>query len=251
MLEFEQHKTNKGQPDCFDCLVRKHAICSLCCEEELVKLNNIKTYRTFSKGETITYAGQKITHVGTPVSGIASISQMLVDGRRQIMGILLPGDFIGRPGRHISQFDIVTSSQVMLCRFEIGFFEKLFASSQSLAQRLLEIKMDELDAAREWMLVLGRKSARERIASLFYMIATKAKILKQNSHQKSSDFELLITREELADYLGLTIETVSRQITALTRDGVISIERQRKISVRDLSQLLVETGNDYSGDILN
>ena len=211
-----------------------------------MKLNNFKTYRTFSKGETITYAGQEISHVGTFVSGIASIAQMLVDGRRQIMGMLLPSDFIGRPGRHISQFDIVASSEVMLCRFEMSLFEKILTNSKSLGPRLLEMTMNELDSAREWMLLLGRKSARERIASLFYMIATKAKELEENSRGNVGDFELLVTREELADLLGLTVETISRQITALSRDGVIKLQGQRKVVVPDLNQLLDQTGNYYT-----
>jgi len=210
----------------------------------------MKTYRTYAKGEMITYAGAEISHVGTLVKGVASISQGLDDGRRQIMGILLPSDFIGRPGRRTAQYDITAASEVVMCRFEITAFERLLAASPALGPRLLEMTMDELDAAREWMLLLGRKSAREKIATLIAMIALKSRSLAGGDVNDAFDFALPLTRETLADYLGLTIETVSRQITALRKDEVISIKGQRQITIPDFRRLLDETGDDYSGNVL-
>ena len=237
--------------DCGDCPIRRQAICARCNIDELEALNAIKTYRTFAKGETICYAGETITHVGTLVTGIAAISQGLEDGRRQIMGILLPSDFVGRPGRLVSQYDIVAASEVVMCRFKIGAFESMLAESPALGPRLLEMTLDELDAAREWMLLLGRKSARERIATLLFMIATKNRTLRELDDQTKFTFELPLTRETLADYLGLTIETVSRQFTALRKDKVIELQGQRQVTVPDFHRLLDETGDDYSGNVLS
>jgi len=236
--------------DCGACPIQRQAICSRCETDELNILEQMKSYRTYSKGEMITYTGAPVSHVGTLVSGVASISQGLEDGRRQIMGILLPSDFIGRPGARVAQYDITASSEVTMCRFEINAFEKLLATSPALGPRLLEMTMDELDAAREWMLLLGRKSAREKIATLLFMIAMKNKSLSGSDANEALDFTLPLTRETLADYLGLTIETVSRQFSALRKDGVIHVQGQRHITIPDLRRLLVEAGDDYSGSVL-
>jgi len=236
--------------NCGDCPIQRQAICSRCGSDELLVLEKMKTYRTYEKGEMITYSGAPVTHVGTLVSGVASISQGLDDGRRQIMGILLPSDFVGRPGASEAHYDITAASEVVMCRFEIRAFERLLATSPALAPRLLEMTMDELDAAREWMLLLGRKSAREKIATLIYMIALKTRSLSGASAGEAFAFMLPLTRETLADYLGLTIETVSRQISALRRDGVVSLAGQREILIPDFRRLLDETGDDYSGNVL-
>jgi CRP/FNR family transcriptional regulator len=119
-----------------------------------------------------------------------------------------------------------------------------------IAQRLLEMTLDELDAAREWMLLLGRKTAREKIASLLAIIARRDAMLQLKTMQGRSVFDLPLTREEMADYLGLTLETVSRQISALKRDGVIMLEGKRHVTVTNMDRLLEEAGDDSDGGML-
>ena len=138
-----------------------------------------------------------------------------------------------------------------MCRFAINAFEKMLGESPALGPRLLEMTLDELDAAREWMLLLGRKSARERIATLLYMIATRSRSLHPDQDNVNFRFELPLTRETLADYLGLTIETVSRQFTALRKDRIIELQGQRQVTIPDFRRLLDETGDDYSGSVLS
>ena len=98
---------------------------------------------------------------------------------------------------------------------------------------MLEMTLDELDAAREWMLLLGRKTAREKIASLLAIVARRDASLHLRTPQGRMVFDLPLTREAMADYLGLTLETVSRQMSALKRDGVITLEGKRHITVPD------------------
>ncbi len=235
---------------CGDCPIRYQAVCSRCDNSELGKLEKIKSYKTFEKNESIYFQGQRLTHVGTIVSGVASLSRSLEDGRRQVLGILLPGDFIGRPGRRVSDYDIVASADVMICKFEIGAFEEILDASPALGPRLLEISMDELDVARSWMLLLGRKSAREKVASLIYMISSKLNQLQEITKTENFEFDLPLTREQIADHLGLTTETVSRHITALKNSEVIIPRGQRHITIPSFSSLLEETGDDYSGDVI-
>ncbi|MGB0905797.1 MAG: helix-turn-helix domain-containing protein, partial [Mangrovicoccus sp.] len=114
----------------------------------------------------------------------------------------------------------------------------------------LEMTLDELDAAREWMLLLGRKTAREKIASLLAIIARRDASLNLRATDGRLVFDLPLTREAMADYLGLTLETVSRQMTALRKAGVIEMEGKRHITIPDIQALIDETGDDSDGGFL-
>ena len=229
---------------CEDCPIRYNAVCSKCEPDELCELEQIKYYRSYAAGQTIFFAGDLLEYVGSVVSGVSSLTRTMPDGRVQMVGLLLPSDFIGRPHRETIDCDVVAETDVMLCCFRRKPFEALIEETPHVGQRLLEMTLDELDAAREWMLVLGRKTAREKIASLLHMIATRMSLLAPGDSQETS-FTLPITRETMANYLGLTIETVSRQMTALKKEGLISFSERRDIRVPDLAALKAETGEDY------
>jgi CRP/FNR family transcriptional regulator, anaerobic regulatory protein len=109
--------------------------------------------------------------------------------------------------------------------------------------------LDELDAAREWMLVLGRKTAREKIASLLVIFARRTAGLKPANLTGDITLELSLAREEMADYLGLTLETVSRQMSALKKDGLILLGVQRKVTICNISRLVEEGGDDADGGV--
>ncbi|MFN3663451.1 transcriptional regulator FnrL [Yoonia sp.] len=228
---------------CSDCPIRYNAVCSKCEPDEINLLEEVKFYRSYAAGQSVFYAGDPLEFVGSIVSGVASLTRTLPDGRVQMVGLLLPADFMGRPNRETIETDIIAETDLMLCCFRRKPFEKLIEQTPHVGQRLLEMTLDELDAAREWMLVLGRKTAREKIASLLYMIATRMVKLKPGAVQQVA-FTLPITRETMANYLGLTIETVSRQMSALKKDGVISFDERRDIRVPDLEDLKAETGED-------
>ncbi|MEC8195809.1 MAG: helix-turn-helix domain-containing protein, partial [Pseudomonadota bacterium] len=129
-------------------------------------------------------------------------------------------------------------------------FETMMLETPHVAQRLLEMTLDELDAAREWMLVLGRKTAREKIASLLSIIGRRDVSLKLEGVGGKIVFDLPLTREAMADYLGLTLETVSRQMSALKRDGVIQLEGKRHVTVPSFERLLDEAGDDSDGGMM-
>ncbi len=189
--------------------------------------------------------------VASVVTGIATLTQTLEDGRRQMVGLLLPSDFVGRPGRSNAAYDVTATTDLVMCCFRKKPFEDIMVTTPHVAQRLLEMTLDELDAAREWMLLLGRKTAREKIASLLAIIARRDATLRLKATKGAIVFDLPLTREEMADYLGLTLETVSRQISALKRDGVIQLEGKRHVTIPDFDQLLEEAGDDSDGGPLN
>lgn len=245
------NETFKAVPrDCGDCPIRHRAVCARCESQELEQLDKIKYYRSFEAGQTVIWAGDKMDFVGSVVSGIATLTQAMEDGRTQMVGLLLPSDFVGRPGRETAAYDVVATTDMVMCCFRRKPFEEMMAVTPHIAQRLLEMTLDELDAAREWMLVLGRKTAREKIASLLAIIARRNASLTVGKTSGPMVFDLPLTREAMADYLGLTLETVSRQISALRKDGVIVLEGKRHVTVPDFNRLMEEAGDDSDGGLL-
>ncbi|MGY3437473.1 MULTISPECIES: transcriptional regulator FnrL [unclassified Marinovum] len=237
-------KTPDLSAQCGDCPIRHRAVCARCDTGELQTLEQIKYYRSFEAGQTIVWSGDAMEFVGSVVTGIATLTQTMEDGRTQMVGLLLPSDFVGRPGRMRAAYDVVATTDLVMCCFRKKPFEDMMVKTPHVAQRLLEMTLDELDAAREWMLVLGRKTARERIASLLVILGRRDASLKLRAITGQTAFELPLTREAMADYLGLTLETVSRQISSLKRDEVIVLAGKRHVTVPDFDRLLEEAGDD-------
>lgn len=227
---------------CDDCEIRTRAVCAYCGPTELAVLDAIKSYRTFGPGDEITAMGEESDFLGSVVTGVVSLSQGMEDGRRQMVGLLFPGDFIGRPLRKVAPFDAVAVTDVRLCIFMRSRFESLLLHTPDLERRLLEMTLDELDVAREWMMLLGRKTARERIASFVSLCARRASALKLAEPQDGTTLDLPLTREQMADFLGLTIETVSRQIGALKKDGVIELADARTLRLPRIDRLRAAAG---------
>ena len=236
--------------DCSDCPVRHSAICARCDARELALLEAIKYYRSFETGQTIAWAGDELGFVASVVCGVAKLSQTLEDGRTQMLGLLLPSDFIGRPGRLRNTYDLTAVSDITLCCFRRKPFEALLANTPHISERLLTMTLDQLDAAREWMLILGRKTAREKIASLLSIIARRVATIGQARIEGPVEIELPLTREAMADYLGLTLDTVSRQMSALKGESIIVLDGKRRVQVPDIRRLMQETGDDVDGGMV-
>ena len=246
-----QHDLKLGTPNCGDCPIRHRAVCARCETDELSRLEAMKYYRSFQAGQTVVWSGDRMDFVASVVTGIATLTRTMEDGRRQMVGLLLPSDFVGRPGRSVAAYNVTAVTDLVMCCFRKKPFEEMMAETPQVAQRLLDMTLDELDAAREWMLLLGRKTAREKIASLLAIIARRDATLKLKTAKGVVAFELPLTREEMADYLGLTLETVSRQISALKRDAVIDLEGKRRVLIADFNRLVEETGDDSDGGFLS
>ncbi len=236
--------------NCDECPIRHRAVCAHCEKDELEALETIKYYRSFEAGQTLIWSGDQMNFVGSVVSGIASLTQTMEDGRTQMVGLLLPSDFVGRPGRETAPYDVQATTDLVMCCFRKKPFEEMMATTPHIAHRLLQMTLDELDAAREWMLVLGRKTAREKIASLLSIIARRDASVHKTGITGQVVFDLPLTREAMADYLGLTLETVSRQISALKRDAVITLEGKRHVTIPDMGRLMEEAGDDTDGGFL-
>ncbi|MBI1418795.1 MAG: helix-turn-helix domain-containing protein [Limimaricola sp.] len=235
---------------CSDCPIRHSAVCARCEPHEFEVLEQIKYYRNYESGQIISWSGDEMPFVASVVRGVATLSQTMEDGRTQMVGLLLPSDFLGRPGRSISPYDVTAVSDVTLCCFRRKPFEQLMRTTPHVSERLLDMTLDELDAARDWMLVLGRKTAREKIASLLTIIARREAALGMALSKGPIVIDLPLTREAMANYLGLTLETVSRQISALKGEKIIVLDGKRRIVVPDIRRLIMETGDDLDGGMI-
>ncbi len=234
---------------CVDCPIRHRAVCSYVEPVGLEKLNSIKYYKSFEAGQEIVAAGEESSAIGSVVSGVVSLSKTMSDGRRQMVGLMFASDFIGRPNIPVAPFDAVAVTPVTLCLFPRARFERLLIETPALERRLLEITLDELDAARDWMLLLGRKTAQEKIATFLTILARRAQA-NGGPAGPVLTIELPVTREAIGDYLGLTIETVSRQLTGLRKAGVIELSDARTLRVPDLAALLDAAGEDSDGGLI-
>ena len=227
--------------DCQHCPVRHRAICAASDDEEFDKLNAMKFYKSVPAGQAVALRGEKLDVVASIVSGVATLSKTTVDGRMQITGMLLPSDFIGRPGRDSCEHDISAVTDLTLCCFRRRPFEDLVERASGIRKRLLDIAFDELDAARDWMLLLGCLTAREKIVS-FLMLVVRRSALPEGA-DRPVRIDLPLSREAMASYLGLTIETVSRQMSRLRKDGLIELETARRVIIPDTSRLEAELEN--------
>lgn len=218
---------------CSNCPIRHRAVCAKCDTDELKQLEEIKYYRSYQAGQPLVWAGDQMDFVASVVTGIATLSQTMEDGRTQMVGLLLPSDFLGRPGRAIAPYDVTANSDLTLCCFRRKPFEAMMEKTPRIGNRLLEMTLDELDAARQWMLILGRKTAREKIASFLLMLAKRAK----QRGLADNPVSVPMSRTDIGDYLGLTTETVSRTFTQLKQEGIIQLLPNHQVDLADKEAL--------------
>jgi CRP/FNR family transcriptional regulator, anaerobic regulatory protein len=217
-------------------------MCGSISNDELTRLNGIARHRRVAPGQMIMRCDEEPAYFATVVSGVIKLSRTLGDSRQQIVGLQFPSDFLGRPFRGRSPYDAEAATEVQLCTYPTHQFEALMKEFPGIEHRLFERTLDELDAAREWMLMLGRKSAREKLASLVLMIARRSQATGCSSQQSAQarlnlTCDLSLSRTAIADFLGLTIETVSRQFSALKGDGIIALPSHREVVVPSLARL--------------
>lgn len=233
-------------PVCEHCTIRHRSICGALNADEINDLGAIAVRRKYSAGQTIQWQDEEAGALGNLLSGVLKLTRTLEDGRQQIVGLLFPSDFLGRTYSTHAASNIEAASDVEICTFPRARFEELLHRYPDLEQRLLSHTLDELDAAREWMLLLGRKTAGEKVATFLLHLARRQSQLGCGQVEFSTDeenkeapvrFVLPMTRADMADYLGLTIETVSRQITRLKKAGVIDIVNNRQVTVTNRAGL--------------
>ncbi len=221
---------------CRSCEARHQGICGALSPEHLTYLAKHTTKHVYDSAEELIAVGEDIHNYSNILSGVVKLTKLMADGRQQIVGLQFAPDFMGRPFRTSSDVSAEAATSVRVCSFPKHVLEKIISESPTMEHKLHEQTLKELDEARDWMLTLGRKTAGEKVASFLYLIATNINP-ESDVHRIGARFELPLKRADIADFLGLTIETVSRQITRLRKAGIIELEDNRTVIVPNLDRL--------------
>lgn len=214
--------------DCASCPVRCDAICStLSVGEDLDALNRIGRRMRITRGQTVVWESDESVVVGNVIEGLFKLSILASDGSEQIVGISYPSDFIGRPFGASSSHSVTALVDSTICVFPRRAFDAFAETHPDLARALLRRTLDDLDRARGWMALLARKSASAKVAQLLLDMAERC---GDRGHDIVS---LPLSRQQMADLLGMAIETVSRSITSFKAAGLIDLPGGRLLRVRD------------------
>ena len=197
---------------CAVCGVQGSTICSVFESPEFDSLVSDTARIKLAAGQTFVLEGDEARHVFIVISGLMRLHKLLPDGRRQITRFLFDSDFHGLVLQDLYTDSAEAIVGTTVCRWPRAKLKRLCGEYPKLEKRLLCEASNELNAAQEQMLLLGRKSAAERLASFLRTLMRR---------QAGPAVPLLMSRTDIADYLGLTVETVSRTFTKLRRSGVI------------------------------
>lgn len=217
---------------CASCGARAFSVCGRLGDEDLAKLDSIAERTALKAGEGLIRQGDPAGHVFNITSGSVRVYKLLSDGRRQITGFLFAGDFVGLATGDDYAFSAEAIEDATLCRFRKSDYRALIREAPALESALLERATHELAAAQNQMLLLGRKTALERVASFLLN-------LPEDPVRPATDglVRLPMTRAEIADYLGLTIETVSRVFSRLKTTGVIRLVSLHELRIEQPDRL--------------
>ncbi|MGE5157822.1 MAG: helix-turn-helix domain-containing protein [Gemmatimonas sp.] len=207
-----------AQP-CADCSVRPLSVCASLDKAEMEEFQHLGRHVHFAACETVFAEEELGTSFYNVLEGVMRLYKLLPDGRRQIVGFSLPGDFLGMTTSGRNNFSADAIGPVEVCRFSKSAFLRFAENKPHLLRRINELAIRELSQARDHMVLLGRRSAEEKVAT--FLIGWRDRLARQGG--LSATLPLPMSRQDIADYLGLTIETVSRTFTKLERDGAIEI----------------------------
>jgi len=223
---------------CAACAVRDMAFCGALGNDEMPRLLAIMSTVEVAPHQPIIDEGEAANYLFNVTSGAAKLYKLLPDGRRQITGFLFEGDFLGIAMNERYAYSAEAVDKVSLCRFPRRKLESLLDEFPKLEKRLLGMASNELVQAQDQILLLGRKTAQEKIVS--FMLSLSDRVVKRGG--LASPIAVPMGRADIADYLGLTTETVSRTITNLKRDGHLRllpggmIELPDLVALRDLAE---------------
>jgi CRP/FNR family transcriptional regulator len=218
---------------CKTCEVRHNGICQAMTPQQLGELNRHSTRKSIRPGAEVQGQGDRVVSYANIIKGVVKLTKIMADGRQQIVGLQFAPDFIGHPFSAESSLSAEAATDAEICAVPKSALDRMLASTPGIERHLHNHAQGDLEEARDWMLTLGRKTAREKVASLLCLIATHCD--PQQDH--ALEFELPLSRQDIGDFLGLTIETVSRQMTKLRQEKLIEIENNRHITILDFRRL--------------
>jgi len=225
---------------CEACGIRHLSICGGLEADQLSHLTTILSDLTVAPGQALFYESDPAEHLYIIRSGCARVYKLLSDGRRMITGFLFDSDFIGLASSDRYAYTAEAITELRMCRYPRKRLEDFFEKYPSIETRMLRVATNELAAAQDQMVLLGRKTAQEKLASFLYLLSERA-IRRGDS---GSLLGLPMNRTDIGDYLGLTIESVSRCFTQIRKTGAIELATAHSVRILDKAGLQALTGSD-------
>jgi CRP/FNR family transcriptional regulator len=196
---------------------------------EVARLSALMRTTAVDAGESVIDEGELAESFFNVTAGSLRLYKLLADGRRAVTGFLFPGDFLGLPFQAEYGATAEAMGPAILCRFPRREVEALFSEIPNLERRLLGLAANDLARAQDQMLLLGRKTAAERVATFVTLLSKR----QAQRHLPPNPIHLPMTRTDIADYLGLTTETVSRTLTRMRKDGLIALDGSSSLRILD------------------
>ncbi len=222
-----------GKVVCLACPARDSFLCSGFDDDELKHLAARATRFSLARGKHLILEGDPADSVYNVIDGEIVLSRIAADGRRQILGFLSKGDFIGLTLSEEYSFSAEALTDARLCRFDRRSLEELVERFPGVDRQVRRMGAAMIDHLLDLVFALGRKTAEERVASFLYHQAHKQGCCLD----PTKELRLAMTRADIADYLGLTLETVSRTMSRFKRDGLIEMPSANRIMIKDLEGL--------------
>ena len=215
---------------CADCPVRDKAVCAALDPLEKAKLADIGRTENFIAGETIFAPDDERLACATLIEGVAKLSTLDESGTERIVALLHPAGFLGRLFATHQDFFVTAISDCRICLFPREQFEQVMAGNPKLTAQILRRTLDALEDSRHLIDLMGKRRAIAKVAGFLLMMRDG---MCAHPHDDPDAFELPVSRGEMADMLGLTIETVSRQLGKLEKQGLIVRSGTREIGIAD------------------
>ncbi len=219
--------------ECLHCTVRHLAVCSALSCDEVQALEDITVSQQIPLGTTLARTGEPRSHIYTVTAGALRLVRTLADGRRQVSGFALPGDYVGLSGSDNHRYDIEAIADSRVCRVPVPQMRELRLRYPHLERKLLQRACQELDAAQANALALARLQPPERLADFLLRLCAR----EAQRGQVGNRVSLPMGRSDIADHLGLTMETVSRTFTKLRQQGLIALPHLNVVEILDFAGL--------------
>ncbi len=228
-------KSDKNQTRCATCEIRSYSFCRCLKDDQLNIFSKISSEKEFKNKQTVFLQEEESKNLYNITQGNIKIYKLLRDGRIQIIGFLYPGDFFGSYKKGKYNYSAESIGDVKLCVFKQEVLDNYLEKNMNLAKELLHMTSHELTLAQDRIGVLGKLNANQRMAAFILNISKqRARIGWQDN-----PISLPMVRQDIADYLGLTLETVSRELTKLKTSNLIKVLSSSQIYLRDKASLSV------------
>ena len=241
LAERQLEKLPAGHP-CQGCGARGKAVCGVLDCPDLAEFRGDARTLTLAAGQALFHEGDPATRVFTLTSGSLRLYKLLADGRRQVFGFMRAGDFLGMSSDDEHAFSAEALEPSQLCCFPRQRFDDFVESHGSMDRALYMMARHELAAAQQQLVLLGRKTASERLASFLLDLAAAS---WNETGAVPAFVRLPMSRADIADYLGLTKETVSRLFSDFRSKRLIRLRTIAEVEILDAAALRQLAGTEY------